>query len=145
MENVKGDETYTVGGDGARVWDAQGNDIYYQGSIEKELPVSLSVSYRLNGQSISPAELAGKSGRVTIRFDYKNNQYETVEIDGKQEKIYVPFVMLTGVLLDNEIFSDVTVSGGKLINDGSRTVVAGIAVSGASEQSEYECGKAGDP
>lgn len=130
VENVKGDETYTVGGDGARVWDAQGNDIYYQGSIEKELPVSLSVSYRLNGQSISPAELAGKSGRVTIRFDYKNNQYETVEIDGKQEKIYVPFVMLTGVLLDNEIFSDVTVSGGKLINDGSRTVVAGIAFPG---------------
>lgn len=130
IENIKGDETYTVNGDGMRVWDAQGNDIYYQGSIEKELPVSLNVSYRLDGQSISPAELAGKSGRVTIRFDYKNNQYETVEIDGKQEKIYVPFVMLTGVLLDNDIFSDVTVSGGKLINDGSRTVVAGIAFPG---------------
>ena len=48
VENVKGDETYTMNGDNMRVWDAQGNDIYYQGSIEKELPVNLSVSYTLS-------------------------------------------------------------------------------------------------
>lgn len=130
VENIKGNETYTMNGDNMRVWDAQGNDIYYQGNIEKELPVELAVSYQLNGKSISPAELAGKSGRVTIRFDYKNNQYETVAIDGKEEKIYVPFVMLTGMLLDNDIFTNVDVSNGKLINDGSRTVVIGMALPG---------------
>lgn len=132
-ENVKGDESYTVNGDGARVWDADGNDIYYMGNIEKELPVNISVSYKLDGKSIAPDELKGKSGKVTIRIDYKNNQYETVEIDGKKEKMYVPFVMLTGMLFDNDVFTNVDVSGGKLINDGSRTAVVGVALPGLQE------------
>lgn len=130
IENVKGDETFTLGGDNTCVWDARGNDIYYQGSIDAELPVSVAVSYTLDGQPIAPDELAGKSGKVTIRFDYTNNQYETVDINGKQEKIYVPFAMLTGVLLDNDVFTNVSVSNGKLVNDGERTIVAGLALPG---------------
>lgn len=133
VENVKGDESYTMGSAGSRVWDAQGNDIYYQGNIEKELPVDLSVTYKLDGKTVSHDELAGKSGRVTIRFDYQNKQYETVEIDGTTEKIYVPFTMLTGVLLDDDVFTNVEVSNGKLINDGNRTVVIGIAFPGLQE------------
>ncbi len=133
VENVKGDETYTMSGDDMRVWDARGNDIYYQGSIEKELPVDLSISYKLDGKPISADDLVGKSGRVTIRFDYQNRQYETVDIDGKQEKIYVPFAMLTGVLLDDDVFTNVDVANGKLINDGSRTAVIGIAFPGLQE------------
>ena len=133
VENVKGDESYTMNPDGMRVWDAQGNDIYCKGSIDKELPVSLSVSYKLDGKTVSADELAGKSGKVTIRFDYKNNQYQTVTIDGKNEKIYVPFAMLTGILLDNDVFTDVEVSNGKMINDGDRTAVLGIAFPGLQE------------
>lgn len=128
--NVKGEETYTLGGDDTRVWDAQGKDIYYQGNIQKELPVALSVTYKLDGKPISPKDLAGKSGKVTIRFDYTNLQYEMVEIDGKQEKIYVPFAMITGMLLANDVFSHVEVSNGKLMNDGDRTIVAGLAFPG---------------
>ena len=133
VENVKGEETYTMNGDNMRVWDAQGNDIYYQGNIEKELPVDLSVTYKLDGKPILANDLVGKSGRVTIRFDYQNKQYETVEIDGKQEKIYVPFAMLTGVLLDDDVFTNVEVTNCRLINDGSRTAVIGIAFPGLQE------------
>lgn len=133
VENTNGDESYTMNGDNMRVWDAEGNDIYYQGDIEKELPVGLSVTYTLDGKAISADELAGKSGHVTIRFDYQNNQYERVSIDGKNEKIYVPFAMLTGILLDNEVFTNVDVSNGKLINDGDRTAVVGIAFPGLQE------------
>ncbi len=133
VENVKGDETYTMNGDNMRVWDAEGNDIYYQGNIEKELPVDLSVSYKLDGKPILADDLVGKSGHVTIRFDYQNKQYETVEIDGKQEKIYVPFAMLTGALLSDDVFTNVEVTNGKLINDGSRTAVIGIAFPGLRE------------
>ena len=129
-ENVKGNETYTMNGDNMRVWDAQGNDIYYQGNMEKELPVSLAVSYKLDGQSISPNELAGKSGKIEIRYTYTNNQFEMVEIDGRQEKMYVPFAMLTGMLLDNDVFTNVEVSNGKLINDGDHTAIVGIAFPG---------------
>ncbi len=130
ITNVKSNETYSINGENAKVWDAQGNDIYYQGTIEKELPVGISVSYRLDGKTISSSELAGKSGHVIIRFNYDNRQYETVDIDGKQEKIYVPFAMLTGMLLDNNIFTNVEVSNGKLINDGDRTAIIGFAFPG---------------
>lgn len=133
IEAVKGEGSYTLGGDNTYVWDAQGNDIYYQGNIEKELPVELAVTYWLDGKTVSPEELAGKSGKVTIRFDYTNQQYEYVEIDGKQEKIYVPFAMLTGILLDNDKFTNVEVSNGKLINDGDRTAIVGIAFPGLQE------------
>lgn len=133
IENIKGDERFTLGGDNSCVWDAQGNDIYYQGNIEKELPVQMSVCYTLDGQAIAPEALAGQSGHVTIRFDYQNMQYEEVLLDGKTEKIYVPFTMLTGMLLDTEVFRNVTISNGKLINDGDRIAVVGIAFPGLQE------------
>lgn len=133
VTTVKGEETYTLDGENMKVWDAQGNDLYYQGDIEKELPVNLAVSYTLDGQSISASELAGKSGHVKIRFDYTNDQYEMVNIDGVQEKIYVPFAILSGMVLDNDIFKNVEVSGGKLINDGDRCVVMGMAFPGLQE------------
>ena len=133
IENIKGDESFTLGGDNSCVWDAQGNKIYYQGNIEKELPVQMSVCYTLDGQAIAPEALAGQSGHVTIRFDYQNMQYEEVLLDGKTEKIYVPFTMLTGMLLDTEVFRNVTISNGKLINDGDRIAVVGIAFPGLQE------------
>lgn len=133
IENIKGDESFTLGGDNSCVWDAKGNDIYYQGNIEKELPVQMSVCYTLDGQAIAPEALAGQSGHVTIRFDYQNMQHEEVLLDGKTEKIYVPFTMLTGMLLDTEVFRNVTISNGKLINDGDRIAVVGIAFPGLQE------------
>ena len=137
VENVKGGETYTAGSGDALVWDAQGNDIYCQGTSGKELPVDLRVSYRLDGQALSPQELAGKSGRVTIRFDYTNRQYEEVDIDGKTEKIYIPFAVLTGMALDNGIFSNVEVSSGRVYSDGDRTAVIGLAFPGLEEIPSY--------
>jgi putative membrane protein len=136
--NVKGDETYTLDGDNIHVWDAQGNDIYYQGDIKKELPVDIAVSYKLDGNTVSAEELAGKSGKVTIRFDYTNHQYEMVDIDGKQEKMYVPFAMLTGVILDNDNFKNVEISNGKLINDGDRIVLLGMVFPGFSDNLRLE-------
>ena len=128
IENVKGDETFKLDSDNMCVWDAQGNDIYYQGTSDSDLPVDVKVSYYLNGLKTSPKNIAGKSGKVTIRFDYDNKQYETVEVNGSKEKIYVPFVMLTGMILDNDKFTNVTVNHGKVINDGSHTIVAGFCL-----------------
>ena len=133
IENVKGDEGYTMGGGNTKVWDAEGNDIYYRGNIDRELPVSVKISYTLDGKPVSADEIAGKSGNVTVRFDYTNNQYKTVTIDGKEETICVPFAMLTGMLLDNDVFTDITVTGGKMINDGDRTAVVGVAFPGLRE------------
>ena len=138
VETVKGSATYTLGQDNARVWDAQGQDLYYQGSIEKALPVDMTVTYQMDGQTVTPGQIAGKSGHVTIRFDYENRQYEMVEIDGTEEKIYVPFAMLTGLLLDSDRFTNVTVSNGKLFCDGSHTAVVGVAFPGLQEDLAME-------
>lgn len=141
IKNVKGDESYVMDSENMRVWNADGEDIYYQGTISKGLPVDLKVSYKLDGKAVSADEIAGKSGKATIRFDYVNKQYSEVTIDGKTEKIYVPFVMLTGLMLDNDVFTNVEVSNGKLINDGDRTVVAGFALPGLKENLALDSGK----
>ena len=132
IENVKGDETFTLDGT-VLTWDAKGNDIYYRGTTDKALPVTLSVHFLLDGEEISPEELAGKSGRVTVRFDYENTQYEEREVNGTVQKVYVPFAAITGIVLDNEHFRNVEVTGGKLVNDGERTAIVGLAFPGVQE------------
>ena len=97
---------------------------------EQEYARRLSGNYR--GKT-DAASLVGKSGKLSMRITYENRQYETVEIDGEKQKIYVPFAMLTGMLLDNEIFSNVEVSNGKVVSDGDRTVVIGLALPGLGE------------
>lgn len=132
VENVKGNESFTLSGD-TRIWDARGGDIYTQGTTDQDLPVDMTIRYTLDGKAVTPEELAGKSGRVTIRFDYANHAYRLMDIGGKQEKIYVPFVMLTGMALDNEVFQNVEVSNGRVYNDGGRTAVIGMAFPGLQE------------
>ena len=99
----------------------------------EELPVGVKISYKLDGKEMSPESLTGKSGKITIRFDYTNSAYEMKKINGKEEKIFVPFAMLTGMILDNDIFRNVEVTNGKLINDGMRSVVAGAAFPGLQD------------
>ena len=133
IQNVKGDETFTTDKDGKLVWNANGEDIYYQGTTEEKVPVEMSIRYTLDGKEISAEELAGKSGKVTIRFDYKNTQYEEVKVNGKKQKIYVPFVMLTGTLLDTDVFHNVTVTNGIMENMGNEIAVVGVALPGMQE------------
>ena len=89
ITNVKGEESYTQGSNGKLVWAADGNDIYYQGETRKELPVSVKMTYFLDGREISAADLAGKSGKVKIRIDYTNKSAQTTKISGKKETIAV--------------------------------------------------------
>ena len=133
VKNVKGDETYTVNEDNAYEWAANGDDIYYQGTGTTELPVKLKLSYKLNGKTVSADEIAGKSGKVTIRIDYENTQKEKVKINGKTKEVNVPFLMLSGMILDDDKFKNVEVSNGKAINDGTRTIVAGFALPGMQD------------
>lgn len=116
-------------------------DNCWQGATDKALPVTTAITYTLDGKAISAEELAGKSGHVTIRFDYTNTQYETKSINGKSQKIYVPFAALTGTLLDSDRFTNVSVTNGKLVDDGNRTVVVGMAFPGLQESLDLDSGK----
>lgn len=113
-------------------------DSYTQSNPDKDAPISLKVTYTLDGKEISPADLNGQSGHVVIRYDYTNELYETREIVGKEEKIYVPFAVMTGMILDNDNFSNIKVSSGKVINDGSHSVVTGIVFPGLGTNLDME-------
>lgn len=127
----------------ATLTDAQNvkGDNCWQGATDKALPVTTAITYTLDGKVVSAEALAGKSGHVTIRFDYTNTQYETKTINGKSQKIYVPFAALTGTLLDSDRFTNVSVTNGKLVDDGNRTVVVGMAFPGLQESLDLDSGK----
>ncbi|MCR5670158.1 MAG: hypothetical protein K6G10_04065 [Butyrivibrio sp.] len=131
--NVKGSETYTENADGTLTWDAEGADIYYQGTTDKELPVNMNITYTLDGKEIAPEDLAGKSGHVSIKFEYENNAKQTVEVKGKDIEVYTPFAMVSGMMLDSDKFANVEISRGKVISDGGNYIVMGVAVPGLKE------------
>lgn len=127
--NVKGDETFTQDGE-TYVWAAEGNDIYYQGETTRDLPVNVKVTYYLDDQKIEPKELAGKSGKVKIRFDYENLTAQQAEIGGEAANLCVPFVAASTMILDSDKFVNVEVENGRIISDGKNTIVAGVAMPG---------------
>lgn len=136
IENTKGDETFTSDGKDL-TWQAGGGDIYYRGTTKKEAPVVQKVTYWLNDQEISPQELAGKSGRVKIRFDYDNRSSYTKKIGGEEVTVKVPFAAVTAMVLD-ESFSHVQVTNGKLESNGERTIAIGYALPGIRESLDVE-------
>ena len=125
IENVKGDETFQKGGKHSITWDANGNDIYYQGKTDKELPVSMQVTYYLDGKEISPKDLVGKSGKVRVRYEFTNHDVHN--------GIYTPFTMITAVVLPTEHFSNVKMENAKDISDGSKHILMGVAFPGLSD------------
>ena len=137
IKNVKGDETFTENGD-QLTWNTAGEDIYYQGTTDKELPVSVKLTYFLDGKEVKPDELKGKSGHLKIQVQYTNNEKKTVTVDGKEEEVYTPFVMMTGMILPNETCSNVTIDNGKVISDGSRNIVVGFGMPGLKDSLDLD-------
>lgn len=123
--NVKGDEEFTPNSGNSLTWKANGSDIYYQGTTDKALPVDVKIAYYLDDKVISPEDIAGKSGSVKIRFDYTNHQ--------KSGDIYVPFTMVSGLVLPSDCFENVSVSNGKVISDGNKNIVMGLAFPGLKD------------
>lgn len=132
IKNVKGDEKYTADGD-KLTWSTDSEDIYYQGTTDKKLPVSVKLKYYLDGKEMKPSELKGKSGHLKITVDYKNNEKKNVSVDGKDTEVYTPFVMMTGMILPNETFSNVTIDNGKIISDGNKNIVVGFGMPGLKD------------
>ena len=143
IKNVKGDETFKESGD-TLTWNTDGEDIYYQGTTDQDLPVSVKLTYYLDGKEIKPADLKGKSGHLKIQVDYTNKEKKTVSVDGKQEEVYTPFVMMTGMILPNETFSNVTIDNGKVISDGSKNIVVGFGMPGMKESLNLDESKTED-
>ena len=125
IKNVKGDETFSEN-NGKLVWQGDKKDICYQGTTTKKIPVGMKVTYELDGKKVSADDLEGKSGHLKIHYEYQNTSADS----GK----YTPFLMATGLLMDGEKFSNVTVDNGKVISDGDRNIVIGMGLPQLKEQ-----------
>jgi len=131
IENVKGKEKFTQSGD-KLTWQAGGKDIYYQGTATEEPPVTQKVTYYLDGKEISPEDLAGKSGKVKIRFDYTNTTSYTETVNGEKQTVSVPFAAVTGLVLGDG-FENIEVTNGKAEVSDSSSVVLGYALPGLKD------------
>lgn len=131
ITNVNGKETFDQNGDKI-TWQADGNDIYYQGTSSDEPPVSQKVTYYLDDKEISPEDLAGKSGKVKIRFDYINNTTFTETVNGEQQTVSVPFAAVTALVLGDG-FKNVEVTNGKVEANDTTNVVLGYALPGLKD------------
>ena len=136
IENLKGEETWTETDEGGIQWDAAGNDIFYQGITDQELPVTMSVACLLDGEEIAPEELAGKSGEVTLRYQFENHAEKEVEIDGVKSTLHVPFMAVAVFMPDENTIKDLKVTNGCLVSDGDHTVVIGAAFPGMARDLE---------
>lgn len=138
IKNTEGDEEYTQNADGTITWENKGEDISYEGTSNQQLPVTTKVTYYLDGKEIKPENLAGKSGKVKIRFDYTNNESRTVNIDGKDVGVKVPFLAASMLMLPGDKFKNVKVSGGKVMADQDQSIVIGTAFPGLADSLELK-------
>lgn len=138
IKNIKGEEVFQESGSGQLTWEADGKDIYYQGTTEKEMPVEVKISYKLDGKEIEPEDLQGKDGKVEITFDYENNSKQLADVNGEQEEMYTPFTMVTALMLPTDEYQNVTIDHGKIISDADKNIVVGIAFPGLEENLKLE-------
>ena len=132
IKNTSGDEEFTQNDD-KLTWQAGGRDIKYTGSSDGIIPVSCEVTYSLNGEKMSASEIAGKSGEVEIRFDYYVTARDRVSANGNAYEMVHPYVMASGVVLNEDHFRDIEVNSGKVLSEEGNSVCLGIALPGMKE------------
>lgn len=138
IKNTKGEEEFVQTEDGRLLWDNLGESISYEGESKEALPVSVKITYYLDGKEIAPEDLAGKSGKVRIRFDYENLTERKVKIDGKNTEVKVPFLVMTAMALPEDVFSNIRVTNGKVLSVGGDPMMAGLAFPGLAESLKLE-------
>ena len=132
IENIKGLQQPRQEGD-RLTWKMEGSDLYYTGKTDKEPPVDVEITYTLDGKSIEPQELPGKSGQLSMTVRFRNTQKQRVTIAGKDTDMYTPMLVAAGMSLPDDTFQNVKVSEGSVISDGSNQIVAFACVPGLND------------
>lgn len=130
--NTNNDNSYKKEND-KLIWNASGEDVFYQGTTNKKLPIDIKITYKLNGKEEKLDNIIGKSGKIEIVIKYENKDKHKVLINNKWEVLYTPFVVSLGTILDNEQNSNVSISNGKIVANGKKDVIASIAAPGLYE------------
>lgn len=89
------------------------------------MPVSVKVSYSLDGAEVKASEIAGKAGHVKVKFDYYVHKFNGGKL--------IPFVTITGVKLDEKKFSNIKLENGKIVSEDEGILAVGYGVVGLNE------------
>lgn len=132
VKNIKSNEKPSKDGN-TYTWNAKGNDVYYEGTATKQLPVSVKLRYELDGQEISANDIQGKSGHLKLTISFTNNYSEVKNINGKSIVIH-PSYLAGGMLnMSTGKFSNVKCESGKIVNDGTNEMLAFANIPGLNE------------
>lgn len=132
VKNIKSNEKPSKDGN-TYTWNAKGNDVYYEGTGTKQLPVSVKIRYELDGQEISANDIQGKSGHLKLTISFTNNYSEVKNINGKSIVIH-PSYLAGGMLnMSTGKFSNVKCESGKIVNDGTNEMLAFANIPGLNE------------
>ena len=130
--NISGDESFTLNGNKLS-FKAISNDIIYTGTTDKELPIKIDIKYYLNNEEKDVNDIIGATGKVKIVFNYRNISSCYRNVNGVNKVLYTPFVITTGMILNNEYNSNIKVTNGKAISNGNSNIIVGIATPGLAD------------
>lgn len=132
VKNIKSNEKPSKDGN-TYTWNAKGNDVYYEGTATKQLPVSVKIRYELDGQEISANDIQEKSGHLKLTISFTNNYSQVKNINGKSIVIH-PSYLAGGMLnMSTGKFSNVKCESGKIVNDGTNEMLAFANIPGLNE------------
>ena len=129
--NINSDSKYTLENNKI-TWESK-EDVFFQGTTKKDLPISTKITYKLNGKEISLDDLIGKSGTVEVTIKYTNNSKKSVNVNGKLETLYTPFVVATVTNFSNANTSNISVTNGKVVDNGIGYTVTCLSAPGLYE------------
>ncbi|MGM9878419.1 MAG: hypothetical protein ACI31R_00085 [Bacilli bacterium] len=135
--NINGEETYKQDKN-TLYWNTKGEDIFYQGKTDKQLPIEVNIKYYLNNKEVKPEDIKGKKGNIKIEFNYKNNQKNNVNVNGVNQTLYTPFVVSLGTTLDSKQNKNITVTNGKITQTGTRSMLIALASPGLYDSINYD-------
>lgn len=129
IKNLKGDETPTQNGN-ALTWNIKGNDVYYQGTTDQEMPVQAKITYELDGKQVEAKDLDGASGHLVMHVALTNKDTKEVAVDGKSYTICRPYFTVVGTNLSTDAFSNIKAENGKVESDSTNQIVGFLAMPG---------------
>ncbi len=132
ITNIKSDVTPKQDGENL-IWNMPTTDLYYRGTTDKTLPVSISIKYYLNDVEMTPDKIAGQSGKVKIEISMTNNMFKTENIGGKSVKVYNPVIAVGGMILSESQFQNISVENGQAVGDGSKEIAMFVGMPGLNE------------
>jgi len=127
--NIGGNETFSVNGNKLS-WNSQDKDIYYEGDLEKELPIKTTIQYYLNEEEKEVKDILGATGTIKIQIHFENLDKQTVNINGRNTELYTPFVTTVGTMVNSKYNKNISISNGKVVGTGSRSILVGVASPG---------------